>query len=116
MVKFTLVKYVSLCKRFEIAYKDTTATNPGLWSKENPAYGHNDLVSLIVNQRFDGKLYRTYINGIPYYFNSIEGDLVNATQEKIELSLENAEEIEPKELLKDSSIRKRLKEFESRVG
>ncbi len=49
------------------------------WCNNNPTLGHCAIVSLIVNDYFDGEIYKTKVDGISHYFNMIDNNVVDFT-------------------------------------
>ena len=55
-----------------------------IWSNDNPTLGHCAIVSLIVNDYFNGEIYKTKVNGISHYFNIINNEIVDLTSDQFQ--------------------------------
>ena len=50
------------------------------WNDNNKTLGHCAIVALIVNDYFDGDIYKTKVDGISHYFNVINDEVIDLTK------------------------------------
>lgn len=55
-----------------------------IWNKNNPSLGQCAITSLLVNDYYDGKIGKCYVDGISHYFNIINGGIIDLTKEQFD--------------------------------
>ena len=61
------------------------------WSINNPTLGHCAIVSLIVNDYFDGEIAKIYVDNDSHYFNLIDNQIIDLTSEQFEHEIDYTE-------------------------
>lgn len=99
--------------------KDTAVpSSQSEWNESNSTLGHCAIVSLIVNDYFQGLIKRTIVNGISHYFNEIDGEIIDLTEEQfknIPIPYDEAVDRTREYLLQNDDTRNRYRLLKERV-
>jgi len=64
-----------------------------LWSNDNPTLGHCAIVSLIINDYFNGEIYKIKVDGVGHYFNYIDDKIIDFTSNQFNKKLDYTNKI-----------------------
>lgn len=75
-----------------------------LWNSDNPTLGHCAIVSLIINDYFNGEIYKIKVDGVGHYFNYIDDKIIDFTSNQFNKKLDYTNKIKKdrKEILVDN--------------
>lgn len=87
------------------------------WNDDNPTLGHCAIVSLIVNDYFDGEIYKIKVDGISHYFNLIDNNVVDFTYNQFNKEINYNDKIKKDrfEILQDKDTKSRYKMLKMRL-
>ena len=87
------------------------------WKNDNPTLGHCAIVSLIVNDYFDGEIYKIKVDGISHYFNLIDSNVVDFTSSQFNKEINYNDKIKKDrlEILQDEDTLSRYKMLKMRL-
>lgn len=87
------------------------------WKNDNPTLGHCAIVSLIVNDYFDGEIYKIKVDGISHYFNLIDSNIVDFTSNQFNKEINYNDKIKKDrlEILQDEDTLSRYKMLKMRL-
>lgn len=89
-----------------------------LWSKKNPTLGQDAVTSILLYDYFKGNIKKCFVNGNAHYFNIIQKEIVDLTQEHFlgqEILYEQAVYKKRSDLLKNENVKKRYLLLKERV-
>ncbi|MCL2484082.1 MAG: hypothetical protein FWD89_03960 [Firmicutes bacterium] len=88
------------------------------WSADNRFWGHCAVVSVLMFEKFGGKLFKCVIKeeNIEHYFNEIGGKKCDVTisQYKYQPTYENIKEVTKEEILKNPDTQNRYNKLKTR--
>lgn len=87
------------------------------WNDDNSTLGHCAIVSLIVNDYFDGEIYKIKVDGISHYFNLIDNNVVDFTSNQFnkEINYNGKIKKDRLEILQDGDTVSRYKMLKMRL-
>lgn len=87
------------------------------WHNNNPTLGHCAIVSLLVNDYFDGEIYKIKVDGISHYFNLIDNNIVDFTSNQFnkKINYNDKIKIDRLEILQDEDTVSRYKMLKMRL-
>ncbi len=87
------------------------------WNSDNPTLGHCAIVSLIVNDYFEGEIYKIKVDGISHYFNIIDNNIIDFTSNQFnkEIDYNNKVKKDRLEILQDEDTLSRYKMLKMRL-
>ena len=74
------------------------------WNDNNKTLGHCAIVALIVNDYFDGDIYKTKVDGISHYFNVINDEVIDLTKSQFNKEIDYSNRVKKirEEILDDT--------------